>query len=232
MLDVGLKTSPGIRSSYLSYVLTWKESQFCVTHRMEAVSGGLVTLSAQSTGIKLLVLLNTSVITVSFCLHVVYLNVGKRFHSVSYVVWTLHSLPGDVNLSTSAMFTTFQSKWLKKDCWECCLPQPPDPEKVGSIFKYPIGVSKTFGWDFKILKTPPHCFDCLFVFRPQTCTQSSPLNAACCLMASRSSGFCCVHALRNLKSSGPALDTEPGAAVPCIHSVPAAWSCCSRWTSS
>lgn len=116
----------------------------------------------------------------------------------------LHSLPGNVNLSTSA---TFEPKWLKIDCWECCLPQPFYPEKFGNIFKCPIGVSKIFGWDFKIPKTPPRYLDCLFAFRPQTWTQSSPLNAVCCLMASRSSGLCRVRALRYLKSSRPALNT-------------------------
>lgn len=131
---------------------------------MEAVSGGSVTLSAQSIGVKPLVLPNTSGRACDNCQVLFACCVFEWGETVSF----------GVLLCVNVTFTSWRCKsfhvshvhhfWVqtvKKDCWECCLPQPFYPEKVGSIFKYPIGVSKIFGWDSKILKTPPHYLDCL-----------------------------------------------------------------------
>lgn len=64
---VGLKLVLESDLYALVYVLTWEESQFCVTHRMEAVSGGSVTLSTQRIGVQLFILLNTSGCAVNNC---------------------------------------------------------------------------------------------------------------------------------------------------------------------
>lgn len=121
----GTKTGPWTRSLCLSYVLTWKESQFCVTHRMEAVSGGSETAITACNNCQ--VLFACCVFewgeTVSFC---VLLCVNVTFTS-----WRCKSFH-------VSHVRHFCAQMVKGDCWECCLPQPFYPERLRNIFKCPI----------------------------------------------------------------------------------------------